>query len=121
MIFFMNIRIIISFQYILCFGSRGRRKSKSFVTIVVSIHPMFRFKEVPINGGFEVYNVSIHPMFRFKRIINVGCNCCFCVSIHPMFRFKFQYHQRALLMPLGFNTSYVSVQGYIGLYNYTYD
>jgi len=79
----------LEFQYILCFGSSNITKILIFICIIVSIHPMFRFKIFINDTCFVCFRVSIHPMFRFKekdmeqiQKEHIG------VSIHPMFRFK---------------------------------
>ena len=78
-------------------------------TPMVSIHPMCRFKEVTIQEVVEVIVVSIHPMCRFKFLI--------CLKV--TFPSKFQYilcvgssedFTEESIVPLCFNTSYVSVQ-----------
>ena len=97
------------FQYILCFGSRW--VCFSFLNLAkVSIHPMFRFKEI----GRENYAKKT----KFQYILCFGSSksyvyqkfACWCfntsyVSVQAFHLFKVSFNR------ISFNTSYVSVQG----------
>ena len=99
--------------------------------MLVSIHPMCRFKEIQRCRLWDYIRVSIHPMCRFKELqkskpakslefqyilcvgSSIGCNIrCHGkdgVSIHLMCRFK-KSGVYTLSYLYSFNTSYVSVQ-----------
>jgi len=89
---------------------------------LISIHHMFRFKEVlskadQLNHNFNTsyvsvqgYNattspnpflISIHHMFRFKDIVLDFADSRKCISIHHMFRFK-KYLFRVTTLLLAF-------------------
>ena len=57
--------------------------------IVVSIHPMCRFKEHHHKGYEEFTPFQYIPMCRFKDLEELSIETPITVSIHPMCRFKF--------------------------------
>ena len=97
------------FQYILCYGSTGRRFlgfiqrqdfNTSYVTVQlgedswdlskgkISIHPMLRFN-LRCRCLYPLpYLISIHPMLRFNNICMFLRFKVSSISIHPMLRFN---------------------------------
>ena len=89
-------KLIMKFQYILCVGSRILN-CMFFISNLVSIHLMCRFK---VNAlPFRAYNmiVSIHLMCRFKTSNIRGGRSSGKVSIHLMCRFKFRNESNSYL------------------------
>ena len=101
---------------------------------------MCRFKSTLCRCYTSYFKVSIHPMCRFKTLYGVGADftqlfqyilCVgsrnslwigiifYLVSIHPMCRFKLQNGNRQRKINLRFNTSYVSVQDFRHIRQYS--
>ena len=106
-----------SFRYLLC--------------LLVSIHPMFRFKKIPaivigiplrfntsyvsvqdnLNLAYQDYNFCFNTSYVSVQVNPVAiCYFYIKVSIHPMFRFKLKKEDLKFMQKYCFNTSYVSVQ-----------
>ena len=79
------------FQYILCFGSSGLIVKEWSFKMNVSIHPMFRFKQM-----------------KDKWITLDDAEHCFNTSYVSV---QDSYSEKNRKLSDGFNTSYVSVQG----------
>ena len=120
----------IMFQYILCFGSRIRWWRLHWNCKRVSIHPMFRFKNIIRHFVSSNPFVSIHPMFRFKFIpgeyrsfyksfntsyVSVQAKTILKRGLESLFQYILCFgssYDNELYLNIynGFNTSYVSVQ-----------
>ena len=84
--------VIEIFQYILCYGSTTTQVKKKRCKMQISIHPMLRF----------------NCLYNLRRLYGI------IISIHPMLRFNEILTKIQLMLPMNFNTSYVTVQQ--GLY-----
>ena len=63
------------FQYILCVGSR-EWTSLSFSCLIVSIHPMCRFKQQPPNNGYQSNNGFQYILCVGSRSSPQSLQCC---------------------------------------------
>ena len=78
----------IEFQYILCVGSRESCSCSKLQNLIVSIHPMCRFK---LNNCFYTFLhlIGFNTSYVSVQVFSLNCSAFSnSVSIHPMCRFK---------------------------------
>ena len=83
--------------------------NEKYNIIIVSIHPMCRFKLLMCNINSTRIYVSIHPMCRFKTERLVGLNTMSSFNTSYVSVQVFSYYSKFTTFS-SFNTSYVSVQ-----------